>query len=79
MKDNQPSILTNEVLIADALLRLKAIQNILIAKGIFTEEEFNKETKVIAESIAKVILQNANITTNVDELFEKFSLAQNIK
>jgi rfaE bifunctional protein kinase chain/domain len=62
--------ITNDMLIADALLRLKAIENILIAKGIFTMEEYSQEMEIIAKQIAKSLLQKAQIPGDLDELIK---------
>jgi hypothetical protein len=60
--------LSNEMMVADALLRLRAMENLLIAKGIFTQEEFSKEMSAIATQIAKTILQKAKVPGDLDEL-----------
>lgn len=68
MDKKQTETLTNDMLVADALLQLKALENLLVAKGIFTEEEFINEMSAIAAKIAKTILQNAKVPGNIDEL-----------
>jgi hypothetical protein len=68
MNKKQAEELTNDVLIADALLRLKILETILVNKGIFTQEEYDVIKTEITAKIAKVILQNANIPGNLDEL-----------
>jgi len=60
--------LSNSLLIADALLRLKAIENILVAKGLITNDEFQQEMDKIAKQIAKSILEKANVKGDIDEL-----------
>ncbi len=60
--------LSNSLLIADALLRLKAIENILVAKGLITNDEFQQEMDRIAKQIAKSILEKANVKGDIDEL-----------
>jgi len=67
---NKPDVLSNDLLIADALLRLKAIENLLIAKGIFSRDEFNAEMTSITKVIAKALLEKANVSGNLDELIE---------
>jgi len=64
--------LTNDMLIADALLRLKALENILIAKGICSKEEISLEMEEIAKKIAKSILQKAGIPEAIDDLLKTF-------
>lgn len=61
---------TNDMMMADALLRLKALENLLINKGIITQEEFSNEMGTIAAQIAKVILQKANVPGDLDEMIK---------
>lgn len=62
--------LTNEMLIADALLRLKALENVLVAKGLITREEFAEEMNTVAAQVAKSILQKAQVPGNIDEIIK---------
>ena len=68
MNKKQAEEITNDVLMADALLRLKALESLLIAKGVFTQIEFDKEIHTIAAQIAKTILQRASVPGDLDEL-----------
>lgn len=68
--------LTNDVLIADALLRLRTLEVLLIAKGVFTQEEFAQEMDTIASQIAKSILQKAKVPGNLDELIKNLSTSK---
>lgn len=60
--------ITNDVLIADALLRIKTIENLLISKGVFTKDEFQDELEAVAKKIAKSLLQKAGIPGEIDDL-----------
>lgn len=68
MNKKEADQLTNDLLIADALLRLRALEKLLIAKGVFSAEEISEEIEQITAGIAKSILQKANIPGNLDEL-----------
>jgi len=68
MNKKESEQLTNDLLIADALLRLKAIENLLVAKGIFTSEELSDEMLSVTRQIAKSLLEKANVAGNLDEL-----------
>jgi TPP-dependent pyruvate/acetoin dehydrogenase alpha subunit len=59
--------LTNDVLMADVMLRVTAIEKLLIEKGIFTQEELTKTTEEIAQRIAKVVLEKAQASKSIDE------------
>lgn len=65
--------LTSDVLITDALLQLRALEKILIDKGVFTKEEFAQELEVITKQITKTILQKANVQGNLDEIVDSLS------
>lgn len=71
-KDN----FSDEVVMADALLRLKSIENLLIAKGVFTAEEFSAELNKMAAQIAKTILQKAQVSGDLDEIIKKLQEGQ---
>lgn len=58
---------TNDVLIADVMLRVAAIEKLLIEKGTFTQEELAKATDEIAKRVAKVVLEKAQSSKNIDE------------
>ena len=59
--------LTNDVLMADVMLRITAMEKLLIEKNIFTQEELNKTTEEIAKRVAGVVLEKAKASKNLDE------------
>jgi hypothetical protein len=61
---------TSDVLVADAILRLQSMQNILVRKGYFTNEEFSVEIKEVSNNILKAILQKAQVPGDLDKLLE---------
>jgi len=65
MNKKEAQTITNDIMIADTLLRVKTLENILIAKGLFTREEYNKEMEIVTKLIVKVMLEKAN--GSVDE------------
>lgn len=70
MNKKEAEELTNEVLLTDALLKLKTLEILLVSKGVFTQEEFDKEMNVAVKSIAKSILQKANVPGDLDEIIK---------
>lgn len=68
MNKKDASELTSDMLVADALLRIKTLESLLLAKGIFTQEEYYKEMDEITKVIAKSILQKANVPGGLDDL-----------
>jgi TPP-dependent pyruvate/acetoin dehydrogenase alpha subunit len=71
MTDKKPDAkkveITTEVLLADVMLRITAIEKLLIEKGIFTQEELSTSTDEIAKRVAKVVLEKAQASKSVDE------------
>jgi TPP-dependent pyruvate/acetoin dehydrogenase alpha subunit len=67
MSDDKKVELTNDVLMADVMLRLTAIEKLLIEKGIFTQEELVKATDEIAQRVAKIVLEKAQKSKNIGE------------
>lgn len=68
MNKKEAEAVSNELMVADALLRLRAVENLLIAKGIFTKDEYLKEMESVTRQIARTLLENANVSGNLDEL-----------
>ena len=68
MSDKKTDELTNDVLLADALLRLKTLETILVNKGIFTREEFQTEMEGMTKVIAKFILERAKVPGDLDKI-----------
>lgn len=71
MNKKEAQGITSDVMIADALLRVKTLENILIAKGVFTREEYNQEMENVTKVIAKAILEKAGAAKELlDDLQE---------
>jgi TPP-dependent pyruvate/acetoin dehydrogenase alpha subunit len=64
---------SNDVFIADIMLRLSAIEKLLIEKGVFTQEELNATTEEIAKRVAKVVLEKAQSSKTIEELTASLS------
>ena len=79
MNKKEAEGLTNDILIADALLRVKTLETILISKGIFSAEEYQEKMNAVTKIIAKSILQKAHVPGDLDELIknlQEFSLTK---
>lgn len=66
-KPDNKQELTNDVLMADVMLRITAIEKLLIDKGVFSQEELNQTTEEIAKRVAKVVLEKAQASKNIEE------------
>lgn len=60
--------LTNDIMMADIMLRVTAIEKLLIDKGVFTQEELTAATEDIAKRVAKVVLERAQSVKKIEEL-----------
>lgn len=67
--------LTTDVLLADVMLRVTAIEKLLIEKGVFTQEELAKTTEEIAQRVAKVVLEKAQSSKNIEDFVAKLEEA----
>lgn len=76
-KSDSKQELTNDVLMADVMLRVTAIEKLLIEKGIFTQEELTQTTEEIAKRIAKVVLEKAQASKSVDEFIANLEASPN--
>ncbi len=63
--------INNDILIADILLRLKAIEMLLVNKNIFTQEEVNNQTSILTDQFTKGVLQKANIQGDLDSIIQE--------
>lgn len=70
---SQENELTTEMMIADILLRLKSLENLLIAKGVFAKEEYFKEMEDVANQISKALLEKAQVEGDLDELIKSIN------
>lgn len=59
--------LTSDIMVADVMLRITAIEKLLIEKGVFTQAELAATTEEIAKKVAKVVLERAQASKNIDE------------
>jgi hypothetical protein len=66
-KKDKKAEITNDILMADVMLRVTAIEKLLIEKGIFTQLELTQSTEDIAKRVAKVVLEKAQSSKNVEE------------
>lgn len=62
-KNNQ---LTNDMLVADIMLRLTAIEKLLLDKVVFTQAELLKATNDIAETVSQAMIAKAKAAQNLE-------------
>ncbi len=63
--------LTTDVLLADVMLRITALEKLLIEKNVFTQEELAATTDEIAKRVAKVVLEKANASKDIEDFISK--------
>lgn len=76
MSDKKQEI-TADVLIADVMLRITAIEKLLLDKNIISKEELIKCTEEIASKISQVLLEKVKAAKDTAELMS--NLANNEK
>lgn len=59
--------LNSDILLADALLRLTALEKLLVQKGIITKEELNNLTTILVEKLTKVIMDKVQSSKDLNE------------
>lgn len=68
MTDKKPPVdLNTDILLADALLRLTALEKVLIQKGLITKDELNEVTASLVEKVTKVILDKVQSSKDLNE------------
>jgi len=75
-KKSSKSELTSEILIADIMLRITAMEKLLLEKNLFTKEELLATTQDIAKSVAKVILEKAQSSKDIDDFIHSLEKVQ---
>lgn len=76
---NKDDELNSSLLIADVMLRLTALEKILIDKKVFTQEELVSTTEEIAKRIAKVVLDKVQISKNLEEFVNDLSSTADVE
>jgi len=62
-KDEKISI---DTMIADTLLRVKVLENLLISKGIISKEEYSEEMSEVTKKVIDIISQKSNNLNKLD-------------
>ncbi len=60
--------MNGDVIIADIMLRLTAIERLLIKKNIVTNEELNEEIDTVANQIAEAVLSAVKTDSSLSDL-----------
>ena len=76
MNKKESEELTSTLAIADLLVHIRTLEKLLISKGVFTQEEFNKEMEDMIAMVAKSILQNAQVKGDIDEMINSLRSAK---
>jgi hypothetical protein len=69
MSDKKTKDISPDVMLADIMLRLTAMEKLLIDKKVFSQEEFFQTMEEIAKKVSQVILDKAKtITAETDPI-----------
>jgi hypothetical protein len=66
-KKNSPVELNSDILLADALLRVTALEKLLIQKGIITKVELSEVTNSLVEKVTKLVLDKLQTSKGLDD------------
>ena len=58
-------------IISELLIKVAAMERLLLVKGYITREELSKETEDIARFIAKSMLKHAKVPGDLDKVLEE--------
>lgn len=61
--DKKKPEITNDILMADIMLRVTTMEKLLIDKGVVSKEEFLSVMEEIAKSVSKIVIDKANAAT----------------
>lgn len=70
MKDDEN--LSNFIMVAEILLRVSALENLLLKKGIVTQQELLSSIKETSMEAAKNVLRKANVTGDLEKIIQDF-------
>lgn len=70
MKTEDENDLKNIALMSDILIKITAVERLMISKGIITSEELAKEINDISRIIAKSMLSSAKVTGDLDKIID---------
>lgn len=55
-----------DILLVEVLLRVSAVENVLMKKGILTEQELNDELLVVRERVMELIKNNSSVIASIE-------------
>lgn len=71
MNKQEAENLTIHIQIADILVRVTALEKILIAKNVCTQDELTAEIKKLTTILAKSILEKSNVPGDLDQIISE--------
>ena len=63
--------ITSELLITDIMLRVTALEQLLIEKNLLTKEEIIATTENIAKKVARIVLEKAQSSKDIEDFISK--------
>lgn len=71
---DQKKPITTDMITADLMLRITSLENLLISKGLLTQEELASTNEEIAKKVSKIVLQKANVPAkDIDGMIENMT------
>jgi hypothetical protein len=72
-KKTPPVEVNMDILLADALLRVTALEKVLIQKGLITREELNEVTNSLVEKVTKLVMDRIQTSKGLDDFIASLS------
>lgn len=69
-KKTPPVDFNSDILLADALLRVTALEKLLIQKGLITKGELDDLTAVLVEKVTKVVMDKIQSSKDLNEFVD---------
>lgn len=69
-KKNPPIDFNSDILLADALLRLTALEKLLIQKGLITKGELDDLTSILVEKVTKIVMDKVQSSKDLNEFVD---------
>ena len=67
MSDKKDENITSDIILADLMLRVAVLEQLLLQKGTLNKEEVLKATEEIATKASKVVMERAQSSKSVEE------------
>jgi hypothetical protein len=61
----------SDMLLFDIMLRLSALEKMLLDNGVVTKEQYTEELNKLSEKVSKIVIDKAEGSSNLQEFVDK--------